>query len=207
MTEENLEPVKRPFFETGISIDHRISRGFRHVPDKPDPAPTSGGSFERETGDPHGLSVIGPCSVKRLVKLGNMDIQDAQDKQDERLLQSLRPNSCKLIIIIDLTGISRLQFPQYIPLFEKESTGPSKTLADVTVQPSRGVHPPRGGGLASRTDGSPVIAGTSNVVRVQASRPDRSVTVSRESTVSPRSWSEVATCACCESRTSGCYTV
>ena len=33
---------------------------------------------------------------------------------------------------------------------------------------SRGVHPPSGGGVASRTGGSPAIAGTSNLVRVQA---------------------------------------
>ena len=35
---------------------------------------------------------------------------------------------------------------------------------------SRGVDPPSGGGAASRTDGSPVIAGTSSLVRVQAIR-------------------------------------
>ena len=38
----------------------------------------------------------------------------------------------------------------------------------VTVRSSRGVHPPSGGGATSRTDGLPVIAGTSNLVRVQA---------------------------------------
>ena len=42
------------------------------------------------------------------------------------------------------------------------------TCPPVTVRSSRGVHPPSGGGAASRTDGSPVIAGTSNLVQVQA---------------------------------------
>ncbi len=44
----------------------------------------------------------------------------------------------------------------------------SDVRSPVTVRSSRGVHPPSGGGKASRTDGSPVIAGTSNFVRVQA---------------------------------------
>ena len=38
----------------------------------------------------------------------------------------------------------------------------------VTVRSNRGVHPSSGGVVASRTDGAPVIAGTSNLVRVQA---------------------------------------
>ena len=42
----------------------------------------------------------------------------------------LQPRDCKSLIIIDLIRNSRQQFPNYIPLFEKESTGPSRTLAD-----------------------------------------------------------------------------
>ena len=60
----------------------------------------------------------------------NIDAQDAQDNQDETLLQGLQPIYCKTLITIDLLRISQLQFPHYIPLFEKESAGPSRTLAD-----------------------------------------------------------------------------
>ncbi len=93
---------------------------------------------------------------------------DAQDNQDGRLLHDLQPINCNLLIIIDLLWISPLQFPHYVPLFEEEPVGPFRTLADVTVRPSRGVHSPSGGGVASRTNGSLVIAGTFNLVRVQA---------------------------------------
>ena len=46
--------------------------------------------------------------------------------------------------------------------------GPSWPGMGVTVRSGRGAHTPSGGGAANRTDGSPVIAGTSNLVRVQA---------------------------------------
>ena len=90
------------------------------------------------------------------------------DELDERLLHGLQLFICKPLSIIYLFQIAPLQFPHYIPLLEEESTGPSRTLAGVTVRPSRGVHPPSGRGAASRTDGSPVIADTFNLVLVQA---------------------------------------
>jgi len=63
----------------------------------------------------------------------------------------------------------------------RSSPRPDRTVTgancpDVTVRPSRGVHPPSGGGAASRTDGSPMIAGTSLLVRSQPSRLGRTVT-------------------------------
>ena len=106
--------------------------------------------------------------LNRLVALGNMDIQDGQDKQNEKLLRGLQHDNGKLLFKIDLLWVSRLQFPHCIPLCEKESIGPFGTFVDVTVRSSRGVHPPSGGGGASKTGGSPAIAGTSNLVRVQA---------------------------------------
>ena len=45
-------------------------------------------------------------------------------------LLSLQPIDCKPLLIIDLLRISPLQFPHFIPLFEKESIGPSKTFMD-----------------------------------------------------------------------------
>ena len=60
----------------------------------------------------------------------NMDTQDEQDKEDETLLHSLQSIKYKPLIIIDLLWISPLQFPHYIPLFEKEPTGRSRMLAD-----------------------------------------------------------------------------
>ena len=46
------------------------------------------------------------------------------------LLHSLQSLKYKPLIIIDLLWISPLQFPHYIPLFEKEPTGRSRMLAD-----------------------------------------------------------------------------
>ena len=68
-----------------------------------------------------------------------MDEQDTQDIQDGTLLHDLQSNNFKMLIIKDLIRISRLQFPQYIPLFVKESIGPARTLADETVRPSCGL--------------------------------------------------------------------
>ena len=47
-------------------------------------------------------------------------------------------------------------------------TGFTERLLGPTVRPSRGVHPQPGGGAVSRTVGWPVIAGISNLVRIQA---------------------------------------
>ena len=49
-----------------------------------------------------------------------------------RRVRSLRLHSInfKLLIIIDLLPTSQLQSPNYIALFEQESIGPSRTLAD-----------------------------------------------------------------------------
>ena len=71
-----------------------------------------------------------------------MDRQDGQDKQDQTLLHSLQSLQYKPLIIIDLLRISPLQSPHYIPLFEQESMGRSRMLADrsaVTVRSSRGL--------------------------------------------------------------------
>ena len=57
------------------------------------------------------------------------------------LVHDLQPIYRKRLIIIDLLRIFRLEFPHYIPLFEKESIEPYSTLADgncVTVRSSRG---------------------------------------------------------------------
>ena len=59
-----------------------------------------------------------------------MDIQDGQDYRDGTLLQGLQPDNCNLLFIRDLLWVSQLQFPHYIPLCEKESTGPFGTLAN-----------------------------------------------------------------------------
>ena len=72
--------------------------------------------------------------LNRFVALVNIDRQDGQDKQDEKLLHSLQSLKYKLLIIIDLLRISPLQFPHYIPLFEKESTGRSRMLADRSAE-------------------------------------------------------------------------
>ena len=45
-----------------------------------------------------------------------------------RFLHGLQSISCKLLFIIDLVRIIQLQFPHYIPLFEKESAGPYRTF-------------------------------------------------------------------------------
>ena len=55
---------------------------------------------------------------------------DAQDNQHGRLLRDLQSLKYKPLIVIDLTRISPLQFPYFVPLFEKESTGPSRTLVE-----------------------------------------------------------------------------
>ena len=56
---------------------------------------------------------------------------------------SLQPIDCKPLLIIDLLRISPLQFPHFIPLFEKESIGSSKTFMDrlaerSTLEPEAG---------------------------------------------------------------------
>ena len=72
-----------------------------------------------------------PCPAKPVCcTRRNIDRQDGQDKQDETLLHSLQSLKYKPLIIIDLLQISPLQFPHYIPLFEKDSTGRSRMLAD-----------------------------------------------------------------------------
>ena len=73
----------------------------------------------------------GPCPVKPICCIGNMD---RQDKQDEKLLHSLQSLKYKPLNIIDLLWINPLQFPHFIPLFEKESTGRSRTLADRSTE-------------------------------------------------------------------------
>ena len=76
-----------------------------------------------------------PCPAKPVCCIReNIDRQDGQDKQHEKLLHGLQPIICNPLIIIYLLRISRLQFPHYIPLFEKESTGPSRTLADRSAE-------------------------------------------------------------------------
>ena len=69
--------------------------------------------------------------LNRFVALVNID---RQDKQDEKLLHSLQSLKYKPLIIVDLPWISPLQFPHYIPLFEKESTGRSRMLADRSAE-------------------------------------------------------------------------
>ena len=91
------------------------------------------------------LAVSGQCLVKRFGSRGhvplmrfaaslNIDTQDRQDKQDEKLLHSLQSLKHKPLIIIDLLRLSPLQFPHYIPLFERESIGRSRTLADRSAE-------------------------------------------------------------------------
>ena len=41
----------------------------------------------------------------------------------------LQSRNCNPLIILDLLRISQLQSPHYIPLFEQDSMGPSRTLA------------------------------------------------------------------------------
>ncbi len=50
------------------------------------------------------------------------------------LLRSLHSIKYKPLIIIDLPRISPLRFPYCIPLFERGSTGRSKTLADTSAE-------------------------------------------------------------------------
>ena len=76
----------------------------------------------------------GPCPVKPVFYILNIDTQDRQDNQDETLLHSLQPIFCNSLFIIDLLRISQLQLPHYIPLFEKESTGRSGMLADRSAE-------------------------------------------------------------------------
>ena len=97
-----------------------------------------------------------------------MDAQDAQDNQDVRLLHDLQSLEYKPLIMLDLLWIGPLQFPHYIPLFEKEPTGRSRMLADGNCSAKPWSPFAVRGGAARGTDVSPVIAGTSNLVRVQA---------------------------------------
>ena len=93
----------------------------------------------------------GPCPVDPVIYLLNMDTPDAQDEQDETLLHGLHRIICKQFIISDLLRHSCLPFPHYIPRFEKESTGPSRTLTDVTVRSSRdGLDPDEVGGACNQ---------------------------------------------------------
>ena len=49
-------------------------------------APGPGGSFEGETTSPYAYQEQGPCPVKPVFYILNMDTQDRQDNQDEKLL-------------------------------------------------------------------------------------------------------------------------
>ena len=69
--------------------------------------------------------------LNRFVALVNID---RQDRQDEKLLHSLQSLKYKPLIIIDLLWISPLQSPHYIPLFEKEPTGRSRMLGDMSAE-------------------------------------------------------------------------
>ena len=51
-----------------------------------------------------------------------------------KALRSLQALKCKPLFIIDILRISPLQFPHYIPLFEKEPTGRSRMLADSSAE-------------------------------------------------------------------------
>ena len=53
---------------------------------------------------------------------------------DTLVMHSLQSLKYKPLIIIDLLRISPLQFPHYIPLFEKEPTGRSRMLADRSAE-------------------------------------------------------------------------
>ena len=64
----------------------------------------------------------------------NIGAQDAQDCQDGRLLHDLQSFKYKPLIIIDLLWVSPLKSPHYIPLFEKESAGPSRTFVDRSAE-------------------------------------------------------------------------
>ncbi len=77
---------------------------------------------------PHGAVGVSRAQVIRIRML------PSPEPRRRRLLSI----NCKSLIAIDLLRIIRLRFPHYIPLFEKESTGPSRTLADVTVRSGRG---------------------------------------------------------------------
>ena len=122
------------------------------VSDKSGPRPPRrGGSFESETTGPYVYREQGHVPLIRLAASLNIDTQDRQDKQDEKLLHSLQTLKYKPLLIIDLPWISPLQFPHYIPLFEKESTGRSGMLADVTVRSGRdGLDPDEVGGACNR---------------------------------------------------------
>ena len=103
----------------------------------------------------------GPCSVNPVFYILNMDTQDRQDKKDETLRHSRQSIYCNSLITIDLLRISRLRFPHYIPLSEKESTGPFGKLADVTARSSRdGLDPDEVGGVCNhrRSVGSALCA-------------------------------------------------
>lgn len=68
-------------------------------------------------------------------------------------------------------AISCLMVTSHVPLAirknEPDSAGSIGIAADVSVRLSRGVHPSSGEGRRAETDGSPVIAGTSNLVGVR----------------------------------------
>ena len=60
--------------------------GNSRMPASRAPAPGPGGSYESETTGPYAYQEPGPCPVKPVFYILNMDTQDRQDNQDEKLV-------------------------------------------------------------------------------------------------------------------------
>ena len=142
----------------------------------------------------------GPCPVKPVFYILNIDTQDRQDKQDEKLLHSLQPINCNPLIIKDLIWITRLQFPHYIPLFEMESTGPFRMLADELFGQAVMAWTRTRLEVPAITGDPSVLLATPPPDGGWTPRLGRTVTggqVSRGSTLNPRLSSGVPRCPCC----------
>ena len=78
------------------------------------PAPAlPGGSFEGETTGPYAYQEQGPCPVNAVFYILNMDTQDRQDNQDEKLLHKKRTGS--MIECASVENLSVLRGPSWTP--------------------------------------------------------------------------------------------
>ena len=100
--------------------------GNSRMPASRAPVPGPGGSYESETTGPYAYQEQGPCPVKPVFYILNMDTQDRQDNQDEKLVHKKLIGS--IIECAFVENLSVLRGPSRIP-FESFPT-PSNPFAD-----------------------------------------------------------------------------
>ena len=112
---------------------------------QPCPCPGPGGSFESETTGPYAYQEPGPCPVKPVFYILNIDTQDRQDKQDEKLLHKKLTGS--IIECAFVENLSVLRGPSWTP-FESFPT-PWNPFADSSFCPLNRYFSALGGNLFS----------------------------------------------------------